>query len=102
MKKETRGIYYKARKILVQHFVDFTDGWNKEFHEAIENNIFNEYQKKFPIIKGMEYTEEQLSERKKTIEKMREFYYQRMIQTATLLLASISIIVALIALILSI
>ncbi|MFP3506915.1 hypothetical protein [Burkholderia sp. SIMBA_062] len=37
-----------GKRKLVRWFVDWTDSWNHEFHEAIEAKIHGEYKKMFP------------------------------------------------------
>ncbi|CAI2035430.1 hypothetical protein [Serratia quinivorans] len=94
--------HQKNRRWLVRKFISLTDGWNKEFHDAIEENVFLEYHKLFPTKNTDDFSEGQLEERRKQIEKMREFYYQRMVQTSSLLIGGISILIAIIALIISV
>jgi hypothetical protein len=84
-----------TKRKLVNKFVDITDTWNKEMHQAIEKKVRDEYLKLFP--EGRESVEDML----KTMNGMREFYYQRMMVTASLLIASTSMLVAALALIFS-
>ncbi|WP_175785288.1 hypothetical protein [Burkholderia ambifaria] len=70
----------------------FTHGWNKEIHDAIEAKISEEYGRMFPDVEGLE----KIDALKK---QMREFYYQRMMNTATLLLATSSLLVAFVSVI---
>ncbi|WP_413503685.1 hypothetical protein [Serratia grimesii] len=82
---------------VIRAFVDFTDSWNKEFHNAIEEKVLQAYRQLFPNLES--HTPEERDER---IKNMREFYYARMTNTAVLLLATFSVLVALIALLVSI
>ncbi|MNC33083.1 hypothetical protein D3C75_814650 [compost metagenome] len=83
------------KRKLVNKFVDITDTWNKELHQTIEKKVRDEYLKLFP--EGRESMEDML----RTMNGMREFYYQRMMVTASLLIASTSMLVAALALIFS-
>ncbi|WP_447881911.1 hypothetical protein [Serratia fonticola] len=83
------------KRKLVNKFVDITDAWNKELHQTIEKKVRDEYLKLFP--EGRESMEDMI----KTMNGMREFYYQRMMVTASLLIASTSMLVAALALIFS-
>lgn len=76
---------YIARKV-----VSWINGWNQEFHDAIEEKILAEYRQTFPP--GLPAAGE-------TLERMRSFYYTRLTGTATILLAIISVLVALVALV---
>jgi hypothetical protein len=80
------------KKRVVQWFVRWTDSWNREFHEAIERNVQNEFKRMFPD--GAKDTEAM-------IEKMRGFYYARMTNTSTLLVAIIALLVSFLALVVS-
>ncbi len=82
----------KLKRKLVTCFVAWTDGWNREFHEAIEQRVMDEYKRIFPESHS---TPDEIA---RTIERMRTFYYQRMVATSTLLLAVASFIVAVLAL----
>lgn len=82
---------------VIRAFIDFTDSWNKEFHNAIEEKVHQAYQQLFPNPES--HNPEERDER---IKNMREFYYARMTNTAVILLATLSIVVALIALLVSI
>ena len=73
-------------------WVDWTDGWNHEFHNAIEMKVLAGYQDAFPD------AHDAFEEADKKIREMRVFYYQRMVATSTLLIAGISVVVALLAL----
>jgi hypothetical protein len=66
-------------------FVDWTDSWNREFHEAIEAKVQAEFRKLFPH--GARDTDAM-------IEKMRGFYYARMTNTSTLLVAILALVIA--------
>jgi len=78
---------------LARWFVDVTDGWNKALHNAFEQNVHEEYRRTNPNAVG---------DVEGDIKRMREFYYRRMTNTATLLIAITSCAVALLALFISI
>ncbi len=78
-----------AKRRIVRWFVNWTDSWNREFHEAIEANVQAEFKKLFP--EGARDTEAM-------IEKMRSFYYVRMTNSSTLLVAILALIVSIVAL----
>ncbi len=78
-----RRFMFKRR--LVRWFVDWTDSWNREFHEAIEVKVHAEFRRQFPD--GAKDTEAM-------IEKMRNFYYARMTNTSTLLVAITAVVIA--------
>jgi hypothetical protein len=80
------------KKKLVRWFVGWTDSWNQEFHNAIEARVIKAH---IDTYKDVEMPFEQ---RQEAVEKMRTFYYTRMVSTATLLLAVTSVLVALVAL----
>lgn len=81
---------YKRR--LVRWFVDWTDSWNREFHEAIEAKIQAEYSRLFP---------NGAADPDATIKQMHNFYYARMTNTSTLLVAVLALTVSVIAVIVS-
>jgi hypothetical protein len=81
---------------IVRAFINFTNSWNKEFHNAIEEKVQQEYREQFTP------GSEPLDKMEERIKDMREFYYSRMTNTAVILLATLSIVVALIALLASI
>lgn len=76
-------------------FVNFTHEWNSALHESIERKIREGYDKSFPHADDIEH-------RISTEKTIREFYYQRMMNTASLLLTGVSLLVALVALIVAI
>jgi hypothetical protein len=80
------------KKLLVNKFIDFTDGWNHEIHEAIEAKIKAAYKRDFS---------EGAKDPDGVIKRMREFYYQRMMTTASLIITIASLVVSIIALIVS-
>lgn len=84
------------KRKIVRATVKYLSGWNKELHQAIEEQVIDAYHKTYPD------DESDFAEKDKTIKKMREFYYQRMMNTAALLTGFLSLIVAFIALIVSI
>ncbi|WP_061179154.1 hypothetical protein [Caballeronia pedi] len=81
------------KRRLVRWFVDFTKGWNEELHNAIQADVLAEYRRSFP--NGTDDPEG-------IIGRMREFYHQRMMATASLLISAASLAVALVALVVSI
>ena len=83
----------KIKQKIVNAFVDSTHDWNMALHNAIERKVFEGYAKTFPnAMNDPEETHER-------IESMRAFYYQRMMNTASLLLTGTSLIIAVVALI---
>ncbi|HIH5703226.1 TPA: hypothetical protein ACYSIB_002220 [Klebsiella variicola] len=76
-------------------FVSFTHEWNSVLHESIERKIREAYDKSFPQADDIEH-------RISTEKNIREFYYQRMMNTASLLLTGVSLLMALVALIVAI
>ncbi|KVD07868.1 hypothetical protein WM04_12260 [Burkholderia ubonensis] len=88
------SLMYKRR--IVRWFVAWTDSWNREIHEAIEAKVHAEFRAQFPQgLRNEEDTEPM-------IERMRSFYYARMTNTATLLVAVSSVLVSFCALAVSI
>ncbi|MER2471895.1 hypothetical protein [Photorhabdus laumondii] len=85
------------KKWLVKKFVDCTHEWNHEMHKAIEDNVLEESRRYFPSSENGEKINQD-----KNIKRMREFYYHRMMSTASLLLSSASCSVAIIALLVAI
>lgn len=79
----------------VEKALDFTDDWNLVIHNSFEKRIVAEYKRSFPD--GIEDD----NERTKMMERMRQFYYTRMMTTATMILAVASLMVSLIALIIA-
>ncbi|MBJ8387983.1 hypothetical protein [Citrobacter cronae] len=84
------------KRKIVRATVRYLSGWNKELHQAIEEQVLDAYKKTFPD------DDRDFDEKEKTVKKMREFYYQRMMNTGALLAGFLSLIVAFIALIVSI
>lgn len=84
------------KRYLVNKAIVYIDSWNEVIHDAFEKRIFKEFDRSFP--QGIQDDDE----RAKTIERMRQFYYTRMMTTATTLLAVSSLIVSLVALIVAI
>lgn len=83
---------------LVTKFVDVTHEWNSLFHKAIEDRIYRGYHDMFTEEARNSMSTEQMEN---LIKGMREFYYARMSTTASLLLALVSTVIAVIALILA-
>lgn len=82
----------KFKQKIVNSFVNSTHEWNMAMHNAIERKVHEGFKDTFPNgLKDPKETEE-------TIESMRTFYYQRMMNTASLLLTGTSLIIALVAL----
>lgn len=82
----------KIKQKIADAFVNYTHEWNLAMHNAIERKIFEGHKKLFPHSSDDEKHGEQ-------IESMRTFYYQRMVNTASILLTAVSLLVALVALI---
>ncbi|SUX81010.1 Uncharacterised protein [Citrobacter youngae] len=80
---------------LVDKALTFTDGWNHVLHNAFEKRIVDEYKRSFPEGIVNEH------ERTKMLERMRQFYYTRMMTTATLILAVVSLLVSVLALLIA-
>jgi hypothetical protein len=87
------------KKRIVRWFVDWTHGWNVEFHQAIEAKVQAEYSRVYSNPEGGTVDLEQMDSR---MRQMREFYYARMTNTAMLLVAASSTVVSLCALVASI
>lgn len=83
------------KRKIVRATVKYLSGWNKELHQAIEDQVLDAYKQTFPD------DSRTFDEKDKTVKKMREFYYQRMMNTGALLVGFLSLIVAFIALIVS-
>jgi hypothetical protein len=83
----------KIKQKIVDAFVNSTHEWNLAMHNAIERKVFDGFNNTYPSgLKDPDETQEE-------IESMRTFYYQRMMNTASLLLTGTSLIIALVALI---
>ncbi|MDR3446260.1 hypothetical protein [Dyella sp.] len=78
-------------------FISLTDGWNKEFHQQIEHRVIAEYQTMLAQRPNPENVS--LDEMEASTREMRAFYYVRMSNTATLLLALASLGITVVALI---
>jgi len=74
---------------MARRFVDWTDSWNQAFHNAIEAKVMAEYKRSF---------RSDSEDSGATIDKMRTFYYSRMVNTAALLIGLIGAVVAVVAL----
>lgn len=77
------------KKFVVRALVDITDGWNKEIHDAIESKVLAGYQQTFPPS-----ADDDIDQRNKRLSNMREFYYARMAATASILISTIALLVA--------
>lgn len=75
-----------SKETIARRFVACTHGWNQAFHQAIEANVMAEYRRTYPD--GARDVE-------KTIGDMRTFYYARMVNTASLLVAAGALIASL-------
>lgn len=80
------------KRKLVQTLVDWLGEWNEEVHTAVEAKIFAEHRRAFP---------DGDNDVAKTIETMRAFYYNRMANTATILIGAVALLVAFASLIVS-
>lgn len=87
------------KKRIVRSFVEWTDGWNREIHQAIEGKVQAEYSRMYSNPNGGPLDLEQMDSR---MRQMREFYYARMMNSAMLLVAVSSALVSLCALVVSI
>ncbi|AOG24294.1 hypothetical protein BSY15_2470 [Acidovorax sp. RAC01] len=84
------------RRTVVRGFLKFTDRWNHEIHQAIEERILESIRRDSPATGEMD-----LAEREKAIREMRSFYFTRVSATANLLVAAAALVVALVALVVS-
>ncbi|AOK14845.1 hypothetical protein WJ85_34540 [Burkholderia ubonensis] len=87
------------KKKLARWFVDWTDGWNRELHEAIEAKIQAAYSSMYSNPEGGKVDLEQMDNR---VREMRNFYYARMTNTSMLLMTIVALAVSVLALIVSI
>lgn len=81
------------KRKLVRAFLDWSSGWNSEIHDAIEAKVHEEYRRLFP--NGARDVDE-------TIGNMRNFYYGRISNTANLLVGILAVLVAFVALAVSV
>jgi hypothetical protein len=80
------------KRKLIAAFFKLTDSWNGEIHNYLESKIQTEYQRNFPNrTEGVE----------EMIQKMRDFYYMRISNTANLLIAIAALLTACVSLIVS-
>lgn len=77
---------------IVRTFVEFTSSWNKILHAEIEKKILQGYNDSFNT------PHEDPKEMASVINEMNSFYYQRMMNTASLLFAGASALLSVIAL----
>lgn len=82
-----------VKRKLVRALLNWTGEWHSEIHNAIEAKVFEEYQRMFPA--GAKDPGEMLG-------NMRNFYYGRVSNTANLLVGILAVLVAFIALIVSV
>ncbi|WP_431020828.1 hypothetical protein ACQ4K0_32135 [Burkholderia cepacia] len=87
------------QKKLARWFVEWTDGWNREVHEAIEAKIRAAYSSMYSDPEGGKVDLEQMDKR---MREMRDFYYARMTNTSMLLVAIVALAVSVLALVVSI
>ncbi|WP_020381337.1 hypothetical protein [Burkholderia gladioli] len=87
-----------SKKKMARKFVDWTDSWNRELHEAIEAKIQAAYSSMYSNSVGDKID---LEARETRLREMREFYYARMNNTSTLLVAVASLAVSAAALVVS-
>lgn len=88
-----------SRKKLARWFVDWTDSWNREVHEAIEAKIRAAYSSMYSNPEGGKVDIEQMDKR---MRGMRDFYYTRMTNTSMLLVAIVALAVSVWVLVVSI
>ncbi|WP_257820113.1 hypothetical protein [Burkholderia glumae] len=82
---------FKRKMVLA--LIDWTSEWNSEIHNAIEAKVQQEYRRQFPT--GTKDADA-------IIANMRTFYYGRMSNTANLLVGIVAVLVAFVALIVSV
>lgn len=82
-----------SKRAIVRWFVGLTNGWNEELHQAIEQRVQDGYRRDFAQAAHVDV---------ELIKQMREFYYQRMMATASLLIGGAAFIVSLVALLISV
>lgn len=83
------------KRSVVRVLLRLADGWNKELHNAVEDNVISAYKEMFPGGSSAENMESQIKD-------MRTFYYARLMNTANLLLACVAVLVSIVALFVSI
>lgn len=81
------------KRKVVAIFYKWVDGWNSVIHQEIESRVHAEYRRNFPGV-----TDDTAA----MIPQMREFYYVRTANTASLLVAIASVFVSFVALIVAI
>lgn len=81
------------KRRLVRTLVDWLGEWNNEVHEAIEAKIFAEHRRVFP---------DGDDDAAKRIETMRMFYYNRMANTANVMIGAVAVLVALVSLVVAV
>ena len=86
---------YTFKERIIEKAMTFIDGWNEVIHKAFEKRIVDEYKRSFPH--GIENEDE----RTKMMERMRQFYYTRMMASATIIVAVASLAVSFLALIIA-
>ena len=84
------------QRTVVRGFLKFTDRWNHEIHQAIEERVLESIRQDSPATGEMD-----LAERQKAISERRSFYFARVCTTANLLVAAAALVVALVALVVS-
>lgn len=86
------------KKKIARWFVDWTDSWNHELHDAIEAKIRKAYSSMYSNPDGGTVDLRLMNERMK---EMRDFYYARMTNTSMLLVAAAALAVSIVALVVS-
>lgn len=81
-----------GKRSIVRWFVNCTSGWNKEFHDAVEQRVKDDYRQQFTQAAFLDIA---------VIRQMQESYYQRMMTTANLLIGISAVIVSFVALLVS-
>jgi len=81
------------KRVVVRLSLRWADGWNQEIHRAVEDNVFREHRRLFPGGSDGDGS---------MIDKMRTFYYARLMTTANLLVTCVALLVAVTALLVSV
>lgn len=84
-----------TRKVITDKALCFVDKWNNALHHSFEDRIHAEYKRTFTQpTDDMDLVE-------KRMQNMREFYYSRMMSTATIIVATTSLIASIFAIIIA-
>lgn len=84
------------KKRCAKWFIGFTDSWNYEFHQEIEARVDAEYT--WRLKQRLNPEKVSLDEMAASKKEMREFYYARMSNTASLIVSAASCVIAVVAL----